>query len=67
MKVKFTLSNGRSFATKITYVFEDTRDLVEHLSRMLGEATDNSVVELKTEDGVFLVRPTDIVSVEIRN
>ena len=67
MKVKFTLSNGQSFATKITYGFKDTRDLVENLSRMLGEATDKSVVELETEDGMFLVRPTDIVSVEIRS
>ncbi|AJA06853.1 hypothetical protein TM7x_02450 [Candidatus Nanosynbacter lyticus] len=54
MKVKFTLSNGQSFATKITYGFKDTRDLVENLSRMLGEATDKSVVELETEDGMFL-------------
>lgn len=67
MKVKFTLSNGQEFTTRIIYGFESTRDLVDHLSRILGEATDNSVVELKTEDGVFLVRPTDIMSVEIRN
>lgn len=67
MKVKFTLSNGQEFTTRITYGFESTRDLVDHLSRILGEATDNSVVELKTEDGVFLVRPTDIMSVEIRD
>lgn len=64
MKVEINIRGGRVITTK----FEaDLSDLVDHLSRILGEATDDSVVELKTEDGVFLVRPTDIVSVEIHN
>lgn len=66
MKVKFTLSNGQAFTTRLTYGFESTSDLADHLSRMLGEDTDNSVVNIETKNGVFLARPTNIVSIVIR-
>ena len=62
MKVKFTLNNGQAFTTRITYGFESTSDLADHLSRALGQATSDSVVKIETKNRVFLARPTDIVS-----
>lgn len=66
MKIKFTLSNGQVFTTRIIYGFESTSDLVDHLSRVLGQATSDSVVNIETKNGVFLARPTDIVSIVVR-
>ena len=57
MKVKFTLNNGQAFTTRITYGFESTSDLADHLSRALGQATSDSVVNIETKNRVFLARP----------
>ena len=66
MDITLTLRSGQTVTTKIG--FADLSEMADSLSRALGEGADTYVVILETEGGgVFLVRPTDVVSVEIRN
>lgn len=64
MEVKFNLRDGQT----ITAEFEDNLgDLEDFLSRALGEADSTSVATLKANDGIFLVRMTDVVSIKIQS
>lgn len=64
MKVKFTLRDGQTITTEFE---SNLGDLEDSLSRALGETDSTSVATLKAKDGIFLVRMTDVMSINIQN
>ena len=67
MKVKFTLRDSQTITAKFEDDLYNNGDLEDFLSRALGEADSTSVVTLKAKDGIFLVRMTDVVSINIQS
>ena len=65
MEVKFNLRDGQTITTKFEDDLYNDGDLENFLSRALREADSTSVATLKTKDGIFLVRMTDVVSIKI--
>lgn len=64
MKVKFTLRDSQTITTELE---GNLGDLEDSLSRALGETDSTSVATLKAKDGIFLVRMTDVVSINIQS
>ena len=64
MKVKFTLRDRQTITTELE---GNLGDLEDSLSRALGETDSTSVATLKAKDGIFLVRMTDVVSINIQS
>ena len=67
MEVKFNLRDGQTITTKFEDDLYNNGDLEDFLSRALGEADSTSVATLKAKDGIFLVRMTDVMSINIQN
>ena len=67
MKVKFSLRNGVVVVAKGNDT-SSREELVDFFSDLLGEEVhQGDIATLETKSGVVLVRPTDIVSVEIQS